>query len=375
MSDASADDVPQPPEIRTREVAYERSREFVPILSQLSSTLLVSTYQAGKLAVLGTHEQELVLTFHNFEQAMGIAVSRERLAIGSKSTIWIARNAPDIAAQLDPVGRYDACYLVRSALVTGEVHGHEMAWSGPELWLVNTMFSCLCTVDDVYSFTPRWRPPFISSLAAEDRCHLNGMAMLEGRPRYATVMAETDTAAGWRPNKATTGCLLEVPSGRVVARGFAMPHSPRFHQGRLFMLDSGKGQLIVVDPPTGRTAIVAALPGYTRGLAFHGPYAFVGLSKIRETSTFGDLPISEFREQLKCGVAVVHLPTGKLAAHFEFSTGVEEIFDVQLIPNVRNAAFRGPAPNDDGHPTIWSVPLTAKQPGDVAGPTRPLPGR
>ncbi|MBL8829256.1 MAG: TIGR03032 family protein [Planctomycetaceae bacterium] len=364
------DDEPHIPEPKQREVKYEHSRDFVSILEQLSSTLLISTYQAGKLVVAGVHQGQLELSFHNFEQAMGIAVGPRQIAVGSKGVIWIMRSAPDIARRLEPSGRFDGCFLARTGYATGELHGHEMAWVGDELIVVNTLFSCICTVSDSFSFLPRWRPPFISSLAAEDRCHLNGMAMVDGAPRYVTMMAETDTSAGWRPNKVTTGLIMEVPTGKIITRGLAMPHSPRVYQGQLFVLDSGHGRLTAVEANTGRLAPVAALPGYTRGLAFHGPYAFVGLSKIREKSTFGGVPIAEDRAKLKCGVGVIHLPTGRLAAHFEFVTGVEEIFDVQLIPNVRNAAFQGPSATSDGHPTIWSVPLSAR---DVQAASEPVP--
>ncbi len=137
---------------------------------------------------------------------MGIAVSPRRIAVGSKGVVWIMRNAPDIAAKLEPTGKFDGCFPARTGwLCDRELHGHEMAWVGDELIVVNTLFSCICTVSDSFSFLPRWRPPFISSLAAEDRCHLNGMAMVDGAPRYVTMMSETDTPAGWRPNKVTTG--------------------------------------------------------------------------------------------------------------------------------------------------------------------------
>jgi uncharacterized protein (TIGR03032 family) len=242
--------------------------------------------------------------------------------------------------------------------MTGDIHVHEMAWAAPagELWFVNTLFSCLCTLDEGHSFVPRWRPPFITALAAEDRCHLNGLALADGRPRYVTAMAETDTPRGWRPNKATAGCLIDVDSGRTVARGFAMPHSPRVHQGRAWLLDSGTGRLVTVDPATGDVRAVAEQPGYVRGLALYGSYAFVGLSKIRETSTFGGVPIAQRRESLRCGVGVVELATGRDVGHLEFKSGVDEIFDVQVLPGVRLPAISGPFPGQDGGQTIWTVP-------------------
>ncbi len=151
-----------------------------------------------------------------------------------------------------------------------------MAWSGDELWIANTLFSCLCTLNDDYNFVPRWRPRFISSLAAEDRCHLNGFCLVDGQPKYTTAMAEVDTPAGWRPNKLTTGCLIDVPSGATVARGFAMPHSPRVYGGRVWLLNSGAGLLVTVDTATGkvehrlRAAGLHPWPGLGRPICFRG---------------------------------------------------------------------------------------------------------
>jgi uncharacterized protein (TIGR03032 family) len=343
----------------TREVRHEYSRAFPPLLCQLGVSLLVSTYQAGKVVAVGVRQGELTLSYHNFERAMGLAVTPDGLAVGSHAQVWFLRSAPDLAAQLAPATRHDACFLARSSHFTGEIQAHELAWAGNELWLVNTAFGCLCTLDSCHSFVPRWKPPFVTALAAEDRCHLNGLAIADGKPRYVTVLAETDTPQGWRADKVKSGCLIDVATGQTVASGFAMPHSPRVHRGRVWLLHSGAGQLVLVDPPSGKTETVTELPGYTRGLAMHDYFAFVGLSKIRETSTFGGMPIAERRRELKCGVGVVDLRTGRLAAHLEFVTGVEEIFDVQVLPGVRCPALSGPYPAVDGGGPIWLVPQAA----------------
>jgi len=339
-----------------REIRYEHSLNLGSILGRFDVSLLVSTYQAGKLGVIGLDGDKLTVAFHNFERAMGVAVGDAGIAVGATGQIWFLRSAPEIAGRVGPEGGNDACYLTRSSHVTGEIQVHEMAWVGKELWLVNTAFSCLCTLDRKHSFVPRWRPPFVSALAAEDRCHLNGLAMEHGRPRYVTAMSETDTPQGWRPNKATNGCLIDVPSGATVARGFAMPHSPRVHQGRIWLLDSGRGRLVTVDPTAGKTEVVCELPGYTRGLAMVGPLALVGLSKIRETATFGGVPVSERRDELKCGVAVVELGSGRQVSLLEFHSGVEEIFDVQLLHGARNPVISGPYPGREGGHVIWLVP-------------------
>src|SRR5262249_24706681 len=156
----------------------------------------------------------------------------------------------------------------------------------------------------------------------DDRCHLNGLAIAEGRPRYVTALGETDTANGWRANKPRGGVLMEMNSGEVISRGLSMPHSPRWHDSRLWLLESGPGLLVLVDPATGRRQPVAELPGFARGLALHGPYAFVGLSKIRQTSVLDGVPLAQRREQLQCGVAAVDLRSGRVIALLEFQTAV-----------------------------------------------------
>jgi uncharacterized protein (TIGR03032 family) len=349
------------PESAYREVRYEHSTDFPALLTHLSVSLLVSTYQAGKLAVVSATGDRLNLTFHNFDRPMGLAVGPRQIAVGARRQAWFLASAPDIARRIAPVGQHDACFLARSSHVTGEIHGHEMAWAGEELWVVNTLFSCLCTLDAAHSFVPRWQPPFVTALAAEDRCHLNGLAMADGRPKYVTALGQTDTASGWRPGKASGGCLLDVTTGATVAQRLCMPHSPRVHDGRLWLLDSGTGRLVTVEPGSGRCETVAEVPGYARGLAFVGPYAFVGLSQIRETSTFGGLPIAERRGELKCGVQVVDCRTGRLVVFLEFQSGVEEIFDVQVLPGIRAPVVEGPFAAEDGAAAIWTVPALVEK--------------
>lgn len=191
-----------------REIGYEHSKEFVTVLSQLRCSLLVSTYQAGKLAVVGTCGNELTLSFHNFERAMGIAVRPDRVAVGAQRQIWFLDSAPDVAPRIPPAGRHDGCFLTRAAHFTGEIQVHELAFGGAdggELWCANTLFSCLCTLDERHNFVPRWKPPFVSALAPED-CHLNGFALgSDGRPAYVTVIAETNVPQGGGPRSSRAG--------------------------------------------------------------------------------------------------------------------------------------------------------------------------
>jgi uncharacterized protein (TIGR03032 family) len=348
---------------RQQPIDYEYSRSLPALLSRLGTAVVVSTYQAGKVFTVGVHEGKLVIRFHHFEQAMGVARTPTGLAIGTKRQIWTLPAAPtELARRVQPAGSHDICLVARQAHFTGPTQGHDLAWCGGKLWLVNTLFNCLSTIEPNLSFVPRWRPPFITELASGDRCHLNGLASDDTGPRYVTVLSETDTVGGWREHKLDGGCLLEVPSGRVLARGLSMPHSPRLYRGELFVLNSGYGRLELAslngDPPR----IVATLPGYARGLDFHQGHAFVGLSRIRETNIFGGLPIGEFHEQLQCGLAVVDCGSGRIVGSLFFNAGVSEIFAVQTLPGYQNPIISGPYPDTDGTETIWMVPT-----GDAAG--------
>jgi uncharacterized protein (TIGR03032 family) len=339
-----------------RAFTYEASENLVEILNQIRGSLLISTYQAGRLVAVGVSNGALNVTLHSFERAMGLAVAHDRIAVGSGPQIWFLQSMPLIAPQLEPPGKYDGCFVTRSSHVTGEVHSHDLGFAGQQLWFVNTLFSCLCTLNPLLSFQPQWKPAFISVAAAQDRCHLNGLAMADGRPRYATALGQTDTPAGWRPGKATGGCLIDIPNNMTVASGLSMPHSPRVHQGRIWLLDSGTGRLVTVDERSGTTETVAVLPGYTRGLSFAGSYAFIGLCQIRETAAFGDVPIAAERARLKCGVAVVEITTGRLVALLEFTSGINEIFAVEVLPGIRCPAISGPFVAKDETQPIYTMP-------------------
>ncbi len=344
------------PSSADRGFQYTAADNLVEILDRIGGSLLVSTYQAGRLMAVGVCNGRLHVSLHSFDHAMGIAVAGDRIAIGSSSQIWILQGQHPTARRLEPAGRYDGCFVTRLSHVTGEIRIHEMGWVGRELWFVNTLFSCLCSLDPAHSFLPRWKPPFITAAAAEDRCHLNGLAVEDGVPRYVTALAQTDAREGWREHKSDGGCLIDMARNETVARGLAMPHSPRVRQGQVWLLDSGRGRLVIVDPRSGRAETVAELPGYPRGLALAGPYAFVGLSRMREGRGFEGLPLAERRDRLKAGVAVVELNSGRVVSLLEFTAGVHETFDVQVLPGFRCPAICGPLPSRDGSQPVWIVP-------------------
>lgn len=339
-------------------VRYEYSTNLPQVLASLQISLLLSTYQAGKVITIGSHEGQLVFGFANFSQAMGLARTPTGLVVGSRQQVWTLPACREIAPRFEPAGSHDVAFLSRSAHVTGPVLGHELGWGGGRIWLVNTLFNCLCTLEMPWSFQPRWRPRFISEAGPGDRCHLNGLALEEdsGRPAYVTAHSQSDEENGWRTNKQESGCLIEVASNTVLAEGLCMPHSPRLYRGALWLLDSGHGRLCRCDRGSGVIEPLLSLPGFTRGMDCFAGHAVVGLSRIRESAVFGGLPIGEQPEALRCGVVIVDLEDGRPLAHLYFTSGIEEVFAVTVLPGLRNPVVVGPEPELDGLPMPWLVP-------------------
>lgn len=326
------------------------------MFQQAGISLLISTYQAGRLILARSDEGEFNTHFRNFPTPMGLACDGHRMAIGTKIAVWEFRNQPEVSRLLEPPNKHDACFLPRAAHVTGDISIHEIAWAGPELWIVNTRFSCLCTLDRDHSFVPRWRPPFISGLAPEDRCHLNGLSLVDGKPKYVTALGTADTPQGWRENKAFGGILMDVESGEIIAQGLSMPHSPRFYNGKLWVLESGAGSLSVVDLDSGKLDHVALLPGFTRGIDFYGPFAFIGLSQVRESAVFSGLPITERGDELVCGVWVVDIRNGQTVGFLRFEDGVQEIFAVGVVANSRFPELLNEGDNAEIVSNSWVLP-------------------
>jgi uncharacterized protein (TIGR03032 family) len=337
MSDepAAAGPAGTPPPAPLRAV---HTANFPALLRRLGASLMVTTYQAGKLVMVRDEGAQLNAHFRSLHAPMGLALYRDRLAVGTAVQVWEYVDVPAVTAKLDPPGRHDACFLPRSCHVTGNINIHELAWGiGEELWAVNTRFSCLCTFDRSASFTPRWRPPFVSALEPTDRCHLNGLAMIEGRARFITALGATDAPAGWRENKARGGIVMDVESGAILSHGLSMPHSPRWHAGRLWVCESGDGTLGYLDPRSGRYEAVAVVPGFTRGLDFAGDFAFVGLSQVRESAVFSGISITERLrpEERTCGICVVDLAQGEPIALLRFEERVQEVFAVLVLAGRR----------------------------------------
>ena len=314
------------------------SRHFAAWLGEAGISLAFTTYQTNRLFLVGLKEDGGLSVFERrFDRPMGLGATPERLYMNTRWQLW------ELADALPPGVVHegaDRLYVPRRAHTTGDLDVHDISVDRlGRIVFVNTAYSCLATVSDRYSFTPLWQPPFISRLAPEDRCHLNGLAMQDGEPAYVSTVSRSDVVAGWRERRHEGGAVIDVRAGEVVAGALSMPHSPRVYQDRLWLLSSGTGELGWLDRQSGRFDPVAFCPGYIRGLAFWGDHAIVGLSKPRRERAFSGLVLDDrLREkdaEARCGIWVVDLKTGVIAHWLELEGVVIELYDVQVLVGVR----------------------------------------
>jgi uncharacterized protein (TIGR03032 family) len=298
-------------------------------LRQSGGSLAITTYTSGKLVFVGCEGRQIKFHAHKFARPMGMAVNGRRLAIAIREQI--------LTFHLSENANRAATFVPNRVYHTGKVNAHDLAFGRRGLYFVNTRFNGLARVSEAKRFVHCWLPPFISTMVRQDRCHLNGLGMVAGRPGLVTAFCETDEHNDWRKeDRFTSGVLIDISRREIVARGLCMPHSPRRYHGKWWLCNSGCGSLSQFDPMTGECREFCSLPGFTRGLHFVGKYALVGLSKIRPEHILDAPPVRARHEDLIAGVALVNLASGKQEGLLEFTSGGNEVFEVAFLRGIKN---------------------------------------
>jgi len=379
---------------------YEYSDNIPKILKELNISLAFTSYQAGRLMLLRSDGENLDINVKSFPRPMGLAVTDDGLTLGTFTQIInfqredgllekikqpLAKIENDITAPrvtpkaegesdllhgldeaneqqvlsaqelqkqerqqkellayqeklFEPVdGRVDACFITRSAHYSGMINIHDIDWGDEGLWAVNSSFSCLCTLEPDYSFVPRWKPHFISELVPEDRCHLNGMALKDGKPAYVTTFSQEDKVGNWRKkDNKFDGTLMDVATNTILVDGLAMPHSPRWYNEQVYFCNSGHGLICSYNPESKETETLAEVPGFTRGMDFYGPIMFVGLSKVRQSDVTRPAPLAKKYDETFSGIWLFNLEakTGeeREIGQIKFTGNVDQIYDIAVIP-------------------------------------------
>ena len=320
------------------------SRSLAGWLGQNRLSLAITSYQSGRIYLVGSDKDGRVSFFERiFERAMGVVGNAQRIYLGGLYQLWRFENV--LRSNEIMHGQFDKCYVPRNAQTIGDVDIHELGIrKNGKVVFVNTKYSCLSELSPTHSFKAIWKPKFVSKLAPEDRCHLNGLAMVDGEPKYVTAVCRSDSVDGWRDRRQDGGVVIDVETDEIVCEGLSMPHSPRWHNGRLWVLNAGTGHLGWVDFEKKAFVPHASVPGFARGLSIIGNVAAVGLSKPRNQRFEG----LQLDEELKkrdaepwCGVQIISLTNGDVLNWIRFDGDMGEIFDISFLPGVKNPMMIG----------------------------------
>jgi uncharacterized protein (TIGR03032 family) len=301
-------------------------------------SIAFTSYQSGRLYLLGS-DQKGRLSFHEriYQRAMGIVGNGQRMYMGGLYQIWRFENILRDGQLANEM--FDKCYVPRNAQFTGSLDIHELGIrKDGTVIFVNTRSNCLAVPSITHSFKPIWKPDFISAIVPEDRCHLNGLAMKDGRARYVSAVCKSDTIDGWRDRRQDGGVIIDIETNEIVCEGLSMPHSPRWADGKLWVLNSGTGHLGTVDFETKKFVPHTFCPGFLRGLAIKGDFAAVGLSKPRYERFDGlDLQknLEEKDSEAWCGVQIIDLKSGTVVEWVRLDGPVTELFDVAFLDDVK----------------------------------------
>jgi uncharacterized protein (TIGR03032 family) len=339
----------QPPEPRRdKGPVMLLSPRFSNWLGSTNACVALTTYQAGRLFFIGRKPDGGVRAHERIiEQCQGLWTDGQTLWTSGLYMLWRFENVLRVG-ETTPLGA-DRKFVPREGRVTGRIDVHDIGMGeidgARRPIFVNTLYGCLATVSDTASFRPLWRPKFLSALVPEDRCHLNGLAMDGTRPAYVSAVSRSDVADGWRERRRDGGIVIDVASGEIAASGLSMPHSPRLHGGKLWLLNSGTGEFGTIDRASGGFTPVCFCPGYARGLAFTGRHAVIGLSRPRRNQTFDGLALDERLAEkdsaARCGLLVVDIGSGNVVEWLRFEHTIEELYDVAVLPGVRQAEAIG----------------------------------
>lgn len=335
-----------PPPPAPEETKISVSRGLASWLTRNATSFAMTSYQSGRLFLVGTMPDGTVSVHQQvFSRAMGICWDRNGLWLASRVQLWRLENI--LPEGMVAQGRFDLSLMPRTTFITGDIDVHEVAADGEGRPIfVNTSHSCLATIDPVHSFRPIWKPSFISELAREDRCHMNGLGMLNGKPKYVTAVSQTDVAEGWHGRPLPKGVIIDVETDSVVTDQLSMPHSPREGpDGKLYAVDSGRGFLVEVDKQTGDLRDVAFCPGFLRGLAIINGFALVTVSKPRygkfESMPIADEMVNRHLDPI-CAVLVIDMARGEIVEWLRLEGDVQELFTVELIPGIKCPMVVGP---------------------------------
>lgn len=325
---------------------FEFDRYFLSWLREVKTSFFISSYKTHKVFSIGIvkdgrdNQDKLSLWMTHFNRPMGIHAGKKTIWVSSSGNLWRFDNSggyEEIDSQLGP---FDSQFVPRLAYFSNDIDTHDICTdANDKLYYVSALFCCICIPSVDHSFKVWWKPPWISKIAPEDRCHLNGICARDGEPRYVSAVCMLDSKGAWRENRIGKGIIYDIKEDKVVCEGLTMPHSPRWNNGKLWLLESGSGWFGYVDFDTKQFVKKVWIAGFLRGLSFVGnKYAVIGSSEDRHENTFQGLPLGDELKKngvsAKCGIFVINLQTFDVIHNLIFYSPTNEFYDVCAVPGV-----------------------------------------
>ncbi|HEX8137147.1 MAG TPA: DUF4915 domain-containing protein [Pyrinomonadaceae bacterium] len=323
---------------------------FWETLAETGMTLLVSREYEHMLVALRADAVGPKVTFMRLPHPSGIAVDRARAVVYVAST----RN-PNQVYDLAPVTglreRLDVSLFpledrplvpVRSRFLPGSLYLHDLALIGRALYATAVGENAIVRLYDQGRVERVWWPRAIEGPVGptftQNYIQLNSIAAgptLKGS--YFSASAERMGAR--RPGHRNfavdgRGVIFSGATREVFARGLTRPHSARIHEGRVWVDNSGYGELGVAE--RGAFTPVVRLPGWTRGLCFQGSVAFVGTSRV--IPRFSRYAPGLDLDKSTCGVHAVDLRTGVVLGSLTWPYG-NQIFAVEAVESSITTGF------------------------------------
>lgn len=314
----------------------KHTKEVPTILKELGGSVAITTYQANRLIFLSSTDGKTISqTPKLMKRPMGLSFVDGIMAVATAESIEMFKQNDELAKNFpNNPGKYSTLISPRASFYTGKIDLHDVHIGTKGIYGVNTRFSTLCKFDYQNSFSPIWKPEFITKFLPDDRCHLNGLAMDNGKPKYISCLGDQDKPNGWRDTIENGGLIIDVETNKTLIDKLPMPHSPRIIGNNLYVLLSAIGGLLCVDLKTGDQKAFG-LGNFVRGLAHHGDYLIIGTSKIRESSKlFNKLPVK--KEQNEAGIIFFNIKTEKVEGKIIYEDTVDEIYDVAFLPGLNN---------------------------------------
>ncbi len=332
--DERVDEMEGKDEIKPFDFGSRYTNNIPGILKGLNISLAVTSYQSQALFLIRSDGETIDTNIKRFRRPMGLVVNDEQITLGTHTEIVKFGRNDSVIQGLEDSKKVDGCFTPTASHTTGMINIHDIAYGNDGLWIVNSAFSCLATIEPDYSFVPRWTPPFITELKPEDRCHLNGMGMKNGRPKYVTTFDQEDQAKAWLGDRKLNGTLIDVETNEILLENLSMPHSPRWYQGYVYFCNSGYGLVNRFDPEVKELKQIAKVQGFTRGMDFWGPLMFVGLSKTRKSKMKNKPPIADEYDETYCGIWIINLDDNSIIGEICFEGDVTQIYDIAVLPDV-----------------------------------------